>query len=317
MTTAAPVDVAVGVILDREGRFLLAQRPDGKPMAGYWEFPGGKLEVGESVFDALAREFDEELGLAIHAAHPWAQRVFVYPHATVRLHFWRSFGGEWSGQPESREGQAFRWERIDEVTTEPWLQGAQPVRRWLALPDTYAISNAATVGDAAFLDALDRAIANGSLGQLQLREPGMDEARFERLFAEVVARCRAAKVRLLINSIHGPAFAARADGIHLTTRDLMAATSRPEADWCLASCHDATELAHAGALGLDGAVLGPVLATPTHPDAAGLGWDGFAAAVAATTIPVYALGGLVPGDRAAALAAGAHGIAMIRGAWTA
>ena len=129
--TVVPTEVAVGVLIRPDGSFLIAQRPAGKPMAGYWEFPGGKLEPGESVFEALRREFIEELGLTITQAVPWAQRVVVYPHATVRLHFWRAYA--WQGEPQSLEGQAWCWEHIDALTAEPWLAGALPLRRWLAL----------------------------------------------------------------------------------------------------------------------------------------------------------------------------------------
>ena len=315
----APVDVAVGVLFDRDGRFLLAQRPEGKPMPGYWEFPGGKLEAGESVFDALAREFDEELGLHITAAHPWAQRVVTYPHATVRLHFWRSFAemDEWRGEPESREGQAFRFERIDALTTEPWLQGAMPLRRWLQLPATYAISNAGTVGVDAFVERLEARIAAARVQQLQLREPTLDGRAFASLFDVVAERCKAAKIRLLVNSAHPTSYWARCDGVHFTARDLGVANTRPEVAWCLASCHDVAELSRAAALGADAAVVGSVSETTSHPRGAILGWDGFARIASTSPIPVYAIGGLATADLPNAIAHGAHGIAAIRSAWSA
>ncbi len=309
-----PVDVAVGVLIRDDGSFLLAERPAGKPMAGYWEFPGGKLEAGESVFDALVREFDEELGLQIVTAHPWTRRVVAYPHATVRLHFWRSFEG-WRGEPQSREGQAFRWERIEWLTTEPWLEGALPVARWLRLPPTYAISNAVSVGVDAFVASLGRALESLSLQQLQLREPAMDRATFARLFDVVAARCTDHRVRLIVNSAHARDYWSRADGVHLRSDDLMRLEARPAVDWCIASCHDADDIEHASALGLDAAVLGPVLPTASHPDARSIGWDGFRAASRETAIPVYALGGLSAADLPMARQSGAHGVAMIRSAW--
>lgn len=310
-----PIDVAVGVLIRADGRFLLAQRPAGKPMAGYWEFPGGKLEANESVFDALVREFAEELGLHIVTAHPWTQRVVVYPHATVRLHFWRSFDG-WRGEPQSLEGQAFRWERIDRLTTEPWLEGALPVARWLRLPSTYAISNATSVGVDAFVASLDRALENLSVQQLQLREPAMEAATFARLFDVVAARCEEHRVRLLVNSAHTSDYWSRADGVHLRSDDLLRLDVRPTVDWCIASCHDAEDIAHASALGLDAAVLGPVLPTASHPDATPIGWEGFRSLSRETAIPVYALGGLRATDLETARASGAQGVAMIRSAWS-
>jgi 8-oxo-dGTP diphosphatase len=311
------IDVAVGVLMREDDRFLLARRPEGKPMPGYWEFPGGKLENGESVFDALVREFEEELGMRITAAHPWAQRVVAYPHATVRLHFWRSFGAanEWSGVPISREGQAFRWEAIDHLTTDPWLPGAMPVKRWMQLPSAYAISHAAAMGIDRFLARLDRGLVSGAIRLLQLREPDLDESTFAKLFDEVRARCWAHGARLLINSTHPPTLWSRADGVHMTARDLMRVTARPDVDWCIASCHDADELARAGALGFDAAVLGSVAPTASHPGGAVLGWERFAIIAQATAIPVYAIGGMTADDLVRAITAGAHGIAMIRAAW--
>ncbi|MEO8938404.1 MAG: Nudix family hydrolase [Burkholderiaceae bacterium] len=313
-----PIDVAVGVLVRDDGSFLLAQRPDGKPMAGYWEFPGGKLEVGETVFDALVREFDEELGLRIVGAQPWVQRVVVYPHATVRLHFWRSFGDGrgWHGTPQSREGQSFRWESIDALTTAPWLEGALPVKRWLRLPATYAISNAWQAGVDHFVAALDRRLADGTVRQLQLREPAMDDGTFATLFDAVNARCSAHGVRLVVNSAHPRHYWSMADGVHLSSRELMRLERRPHVGWCFASCHDAADLARAGVLGLDAVVLGPVGPTASHPDAHVLGWSGFAAIAASTSLPVYALGGLTADDLTAARQAGAHGVAMIRAAWS-
>ena len=99
-----PVDVAVGVLIDADGRFLLTSRPEGKVYAGYWEFPGGKLEAGETVEQALRRELHEELGITIGAAHPWKVELMDYPHARVRLHFCKVY--EWQGAFEMRERQA-------------------------------------------------------------------------------------------------------------------------------------------------------------------------------------------------------------------
>jgi 8-oxo-dGTP diphosphatase len=313
-----PIDVAVGILIRDDGAFLLAQRPHGKPMAGYWEFPGGKLEIGETVFDALVREFDEELDLHIVEAHPWVQRVVVYPHATVRLHFWRSFGEGrgWKGEPHGNEAQAFRWEHIDRPTTDPWLAGAQPVKRWMQLPATYAISNAREVGIDRFIARLDAKLADGAIAQLQLREPTMDASAFASLFDAVRARCAAHRVRLLVNSVHDEGYWTKANGVHLTARDLMRRDERPQVDWCFASCHDAKELAHAGRLSLDAAVLGPVHRTASHVGVEGIGWPAFTAIASATTIPVYAIGGLQASDMRDAIGAGAHGIAMIRAAWS-
>jgi 8-oxo-dGTP diphosphatase len=124
-----PVDVAVGVLIDADGNFLLTSRPAGKVYAGYWEFPGGKLEAGESVEEALRRELHEELGITIGPAHAWKIELMDYPHARVRLHFCKVY--EWQGRFEMREGQAMAWQTLP-VQVQPVLPGTVPVLAWFA-----------------------------------------------------------------------------------------------------------------------------------------------------------------------------------------
>ena len=124
-----PVDVAVGVLIDAQGRFLLTSRPAGKVYAGHWEFPGGKLEAGETVEQALRRELHEELGIDIAAVQAWKIELMDYPHARVRLHFCKVF--EWAGSFEMREQQSMTWQTLP-VTVAPVLPGTVPVLRWFA-----------------------------------------------------------------------------------------------------------------------------------------------------------------------------------------
>jgi 8-oxo-dGTP diphosphatase len=125
----AVVDVAVGILVRTDASFLLTSRPSGKPYAGYWEFPGGKLEAGETVEQALQRELHEELGIRIGAAQPWKVEIVDYPHALVRLHFCKVF--DWSGALEMREAQSCSWERLP-VQVSPILPGTFPVLNWFA-----------------------------------------------------------------------------------------------------------------------------------------------------------------------------------------
>ena len=124
-----PVDVAVGVLVDAEGRFLLTSRPEGKVYAGYWEFPGGKLEAGETVEQALRRELHEELGITIGDAHPWKVEIVDYEHARVRLHFCKVYA--WRGEFEMRERQSMAWQTLP-VAVKPVLPGTVPVLDWFA-----------------------------------------------------------------------------------------------------------------------------------------------------------------------------------------
>ena len=124
------VDVAVGVLLRPDGGFLLTSRPAGKVYEGYWEFPGGKLEAGETVEQALRRELQEEIGITIVAAHPWKVELVDYPHALVRLNFCKVF--DWSGELHMREGQLFAWQQLP-VQVTPVLPGTLPVLDWFAV----------------------------------------------------------------------------------------------------------------------------------------------------------------------------------------
>ena len=123
------VEVAVGVLIRPDGQFLLTSRPPGKVYEGYWEFPGGKLESGESVEQALRRELQEEIGITLAAAHPWKIEMVDYPHALVRLHFCKVF--EWAGELQMHEGQSFAWQSLP-VQVEPVLPGTVPVLQWFA-----------------------------------------------------------------------------------------------------------------------------------------------------------------------------------------
>ncbi|HTN47953.1 MAG TPA: Nudix family hydrolase [Burkholderiaceae bacterium] len=311
MSARPVVDVAVGVLFRADGRFLLASRPEGKPYPHYWEFPGGKLESGEAVATALARELHEELGIDIGAAQPWVVREFDYPHAYVRLHFCRV--RQWRGEPHAREGQAFRFCALDDLPA-PLLPATLPVLRWLDLPPVYALSDATRLGADRFLARLQRQLASG-LRLLQFREPELDARSAEPIFRETLARVRAAGGRLLVSSRHPMEWSDAADGVHLTARDLDACIERPQGAWLGASVHDSDQLERAAALGVDLAVFGPVRETASHPGQPGIGWARFSAVAAHASVPLFAIGGLASSDLAQAEVCGAHGIALQRAAW--
>jgi 8-oxo-dGTP diphosphatase len=307
-----PVDVAAAVLIRADGATLLAQRPEGKAYAGYWEFPGGKIEAGEPVPEALRREIREELGVEIEHAYPWITRVFAYPHATVRLHFHRV--SAWRGEPRALEHRALAWQVPEAITVAPLLPANGPVVRSLLLPAEYAITRAGDIGVEPFLERL-KARLRGGLKLVQVREKTLDRDTLERFSTRVVTLTRAHGARVLINGDVALAAKIGADGVHLTAEQLLVAPTRPDLPWCGASCHSGQELRRAEALGVDFAVLGPVRATPSHPNAVPLGWERFQEIAAGAAVPVYALGGMFPADLGQALSCGAHGLAMVRGAW--
>lgn len=299
------VEVAAAVIQRADGAFLLARRPAGKPYAGYWEFPGGKIEPGEPAQAALARELHEELGIDPCTAFPWITREFTYPHAAVRLSFFRVTA--WKGDPHPRERQVIAWQRLGAPMAEPMLPANAPVLAALALPDEYAITDAESLGAQAMLAQVRKRLGAG-LRLIQVRDKDLPER--ETFARAVLGLAQRHGARVLLNG--GPAIG---DGVHLTAAQLMALKERPGQGLAGASCHNAAELAHAMALALDFAVLGPVKPTPSHPGARPLGWDGFANIARGASIPVYAIGGMRRADLEDAWRAGAHGVAMISGAW--
>ncbi|HZQ61903.1 MAG TPA: Nudix family hydrolase [Casimicrobiaceae bacterium] len=310
----ALVRVAAAVILKRDGQVLLAQRPVGKVYAGYWEFPGGKLEPGESPRDALDRELHEELGLTVRRASSWLVRRYEYEHAHVELHFFRVLA--FDGEPIGHDGQAFAWQDPRAFTVEPLLPANAPIIKALQLPWVYGITMACEVGESTFLARLQRALDAG-LRLVQVREKTWPIARQEAFARRVLAISQPYGATVLLNGTVEHARAWGCHGVHLTSEALARATERPHDLMCAASCHTAAEIARAGDLQLDFAVLGPVAHTASHSNATPIGWTRFAAMISDTTIPVFALGGLVHEHLDRAIEQGAHGVALRSGAWPA
>ncbi|TCJ14729.1 Nudix family hydrolase [Parasulfuritortus cantonensis] len=306
------VEVAAAVIERPDGRFLMASRPPGKVYAGWWEFPGGKVEPGETARHALDRELHEELGITVRTAYPWLSRAFDYEHARVMLRFFRVTA--WDGEPHPHEGQGgLSWTRAAHPDVAPILPANGPILRGLELPLTYAISTAAELGAGEFLARLERALAAG-LRLVQLREKTLPEAERTALATRCAELCRRHGAILTVND--DLELAARLGvGAHLSARRLAELGARPDLPWLGASCHDAGELARAAALGADFVVLGPVRPTASHPGAPAMGWPAFSRLIEDYPLPVYGLGGLGPADLDEARRAGAHGIAMRSAAW--
>ena len=304
--------VAVAVIQREDGRILFAERPANKDCAGEWEFPGGKVEAGETPRQALNREIEEELAIHITEARPWITLSHTYPHASVQLHFFIVSG--WTGHEHGKEGQRLSWQDLSELTISPLLTANAPVIRALQLPDIYAISCASEIGEEEFLRRLPIAINEG-LRLLQIREKSLSYCQLRRLVDQILPITVPAGVTVLVNSSMPARQKLRFSGLHLTSRDLMELDQRPDYKLVAASCHNREELEQAVKLGIDFIVLSPVKKTLSHPDAVPIGISGMTELIADCPIPVYALGGMTVDQLHEIQSQGAHGIAMMRGAW--
>lgn len=308
------VDVAAGVIYQEDGSFLLGQRAPGTFYPGYWEFPGGKVEAGETPAQALCRELDEELGLRVLKLRPWLMREHLYEHAHVRLHFFEVT--EWSGAVNDHVHSALKWVVAGTMEQEctPMLPANGPILKALHLPRRMGITQAADIGIGTQLARLDGALDRG-LGLVQIRESALPSDERRRFAVEVVRRAHAHGAIVVVGDDAELARAIGADGLHLPAARLMSCEERPDFAWVGASCHCRDELLHAARLELDYALLGSVMPTLSHPERTPLGWEGFAREMQSLPIPVFALGGLGWGDLEHARNIGAHGVAAIRGAW--
>lgn len=305
-------------ILQKDGEVLLASRPQGKGWAGWWEFPGGKIEANETPEHALSRELQEELGITPTQVQQWLTRRFDYPAThdslakTVLLHFY--FVTAWAGELSAKEGQQLSWQNPQNISVSPVLPANAPIMQALALPPVYAISNVAEMGESAWLSALETQLKNG-LRVIQLREPQLAPLALLRLAEQVLKMAKPYGAKILLNADMQLVKELDADGVHLSSQKLMLLTEKPSNIMVAASCHNLAELQQAEKLGLDFVVLSPVQPTKSHENAATLGWAFFAEMIKNCEMPVYALGGMQMGDLAIALKSGARGIAMQRAVW--
>ncbi len=309
-----PLHIAVGVIRDAEGRVLISERKADCAYAGQWEFPGGKCEPGEPVETALARELDEELGIHVRSARPLIRLSHCYPDRSVLLDTWEVT--IWSGRPEGREGQRIDWVTPSGLDHYPMLAANLPILRATQLPSRYLITPDPGPDLDGFLRVLARSLRSG-LRMVRLRAPAVADGAYEALARSCLPLCRQFGARLLLDRRPDWVMGLGADGLHLSAAEATKLRERPLAkDYLLAaSCHDRAELEQAVKLGCDFAVLGPIKATPSHPQARPLGWSEFASMVGELPLPVYGIGGLVTADVAEAWQHRAQGIAAIRAFW--
>lgn len=304
------VDVAVGVVRDPDGRVLLAERNAGKDAAGFWEMPGGQVEPGdETAAQAVERELLEEVGIRAVELAPWRVYEHDFPTQRLRLHWFHV--RRWEGQPSGREGQRLEWVDPARPTVGPLLPSNELAFRILALPELVAVAKVSRAPGASegLLADLPSLIAAG-LRVLIVRAPGLAPAQRVQLTRRLRQLRRGTGLRLLLSGTALEARQAGACGLHTTGAALAGVIERPPTRLWAVSAHGAEDLERAEALGADVALLSPVLPTSSHPGAESFGWDGLRALVAASPLPIYAQGGLRPGDARAARDAGALGVAV-------
>ena len=310
------VHVAAAVIRGTEGRILIARRPDHVHQGGLWEFPGGKVEDGESVRAALERELFEELGIRVLVARPLLKVSHDYPDKQVLLDVWDV--SAFSGEPQGVEGQPLAWVSSRQLADYAFPAANQPIVAAARLPEHYLITPEGLSHDE-LLTGLRQALAQG-IRLVQLRAPNLFSPEYRDLALDAQGLC-AGKAQLMLKGPLEWLGDFPAAGWHLTAEQLRryAPSGRPfpRERWLAASCHSAAELALAGQMGVDFVTLSPLQATRSHPQAVPLGWTAAAELLARFNQPAYLLGGIGPQDLERARQAGAQGVAGIRAFWPA
>jgi 8-oxo-dGTP diphosphatase len=309
------IHVAAAVLEDKRRRVLLALRPKHTHQGGLWEFPGGKVENGESVRDALRRELLEELGIVVRNARPLIRVEHDYTDRVVILDVYKV--EHWSGKPYGREGQTIEWVSIDALSGLALPAADVPIIAATRLSPLYLVTpDIGPRSQQQFLARLESCFDDG-IRLFQLRSPDTGDARYKALVSSLLRLCDARGAQMLLNADPDRVVELGAHGVHLNSRRLLALENRPlDRDlWVAASCHNAHELAHAVEIKCDFAVLSPVCATPSHPNAEPLGWDRFREMAVTAKLPVYALGGTSRADLTRAWNHGAQGIAAVRALW--
>ncbi len=306
------IDVAVAVVFNTRGQVLWACRPEGKPYAGYWEFPGGKVEADEGVWRALVRELKEELDITATQGGPWFLIEHDYEHANVRLHLYRVWAFE--GDPRPLEKQAFTWASLDSSDLSPILPATEPLLPKLAQPVLMALSSYGENFEAC-ANRLERALEGlHTPVYVQFREKALKGDALIRAYEHCYALCQKTGQTMLLNSETWLSLRESLDALpcplHLTEAHLHSGEFANLQ--CLgASVHSAASLATAHDRGLAYAVLGAVQATASHPGQSGMGWSQFQVLAQAARLPVFAIGGLASSDLRMAQQHGAHGVAML------
>ncbi len=307
------VHVAVAVIENAQGQILIAKRPDHLHMGGFWEFPGGKLEPGESVFGALQREIKEELALQVHSAEPILRIPFDYPEKSVVLHVWRVT--HFSGVEQSVESQPLRWVYPSELAHYTFPPANRGILTALQLSPRMLITGSFQT-EAECLARVRYAVEQQGISCVQFRAHQLPGDEYRHLAVKLHRYCESADVKLLLNSTPLLVLPEKC-GLHLSGKALAAIDRRPVKSTVLlgASCHNDAELSKALSLPVDYVTFSPIHTTSTHPEQLALGWEALTRFVDRSSVPVFALGGMRDDDLEKARQCGAVGVAAINAWW--
>lgn len=307
MTDKKPLHVAVGVITDSKGNILISHRHQSSHQGGLWEFPGGKVEQGETAQQALARELKEELGIVAQDFTPLIKINHQYSDLSVLLDTFTV--STVTNIAQGLEGQAIKWVRPDQLIDYQFPAANYSIITAARLPCEYAILNGADLDQ--LLQDL-RTILQQGVTLIQARVKALSSKETEEFFKQAIPLCQEKSANILVNSAVKHSHKIDVAGVHLTSNDLLSFTKRPAGYiWVAASCHNAQELAYAEKIGVDFVVLAPVCNTQTHPTVKPMGWDEFERLSNSINLPVFALGGLKRADKLLAQQKGAQGISGI------
>lgn len=313
------VHVAVGVIVDKDGKVLIAKRPLNVHQGGLWEFPGGKVDTGETAQQALVRELREELAINVLDSRPLIQIRHHYPDKSVLLDVHKII--QFTGEPCGNEGQPVQWVGSKDLNKFDFPAANRPIIAAINSPSTYLITGSFS-DHSDFAARLGSALAAG-IGSVQLRIKNFDLRLHQSIVDMARALVSSSSANLIINCSPSQfaqvakAYPNVTMGLHLSGYNAAKLNKRPVANDVLlgVSCHSADEIAHAQIIGADYLLVSPVLHTASHPLVTPLGWSAFSALTELANVPVYALGGVGKEHIQIAQDKGAQGVAGISAWW--